>query len=268
LPPRPSGVGASPGMPSHFADAPEAMINVSALMMWSSVSSVNGRRLRSALLPAYQELSAEASRLFAKLFHQLRTRIPLRTRDSFQHRLLSSTGLPARVLPPPGGEVRSNSVDCRVNPAGPEPRITTSLCIVSFAICALQAPFANADLSSQPLSIQNERRHQSHTEPRCALCDVRLFLLCPRGAGNVEMSPRSRAQCFRKLPGSDRTRRSIADVLNIGDLARIISPYSLSSGIGQGVPRSARLPYKIIDQPPIGTHHAARELPAPPHRRR
>ena len=32
LPPRPSGTGASPGMPSHFADAPVAMISVSASM--------------------------------------------------------------------------------------------------------------------------------------------------------------------------------------------------------------------------------------------
>jgi hypothetical protein len=31
LPPKPFGVFASPGTPSHFADAPEAMISVSAL---------------------------------------------------------------------------------------------------------------------------------------------------------------------------------------------------------------------------------------------
>ena len=43
LPPKPSGVFASPGIPSHLADAPEAMISVSALMIVLSVCSVNGR---------------------------------------------------------------------------------------------------------------------------------------------------------------------------------------------------------------------------------
>src|SRR2546429_9799042 len=47
LPPKPFGVFASPGTPSHFAEAPEAIINVSALIMLLSVTSVNGRSLRS-----------------------------------------------------------------------------------------------------------------------------------------------------------------------------------------------------------------------------
>jgi hypothetical protein len=57
-PPRPCGAGASPGTPSHLAEAPEAMIRVSALISCpSSVQSLKG---------------AEASGLLLELLHQLR----------------------------------------------------------------------------------------------------------------------------------------------------------------------------------------------------
>src|SRR3712207_6957781 len=59
-PPRPCGAGASPGMPSHLADAPEATIKVSARISCpSSVQSLKGREPRSTLLTRSEEHTSE-----------------------------------------------------------------------------------------------------------------------------------------------------------------------------------------------------------------